>query len=315
MGKFSFLREARILNTNCVTSQNTSFLPMKDVFAPIDTGQSINGYNLTQKICETRMSVVFKAERKGDAVAIKFIKKRPEYAKQIEREISLLKDIDCPYIMHALDFFEYKDYTCFVMPLADQGSMHHNQKYPEDVVKRAIVSALKALRYLHENHIWHRDVKPDNLLMNKESIYLCDLGLAFRSSEPHNTTEYVGTLRFAAPEILTHKSYDESVDIWSLGVTAYTLLSGQHPFPIQPETCLRRAILKAAFWFPSKRWSDVSKEAKDVIAKMIVANPEERISIDEALNSPWLMDVDGESSIGSGKDLDTRGVGAVESAL
>ena len=146
MGKFSFLREARILNTNCVTSQNTSFLPMKDVFAPIDTGQSINGYNLTQKICETRMSVVFKAERKGDAVAIKFIKKRPEYAKQIEREISLLKDIDCPYIMHALDFFEYKDYTCFVMPLADQGSMHHNQKYPEDVVKRAIVSALKALR-------------------------------------------------------------------------------------------------------------------------------------------------------------------------
>ena len=267
-----------------------SVLPMKEQFVPLNEGQNIAGYSLVSKICETKMSVLFKAQRKGAPVAIKFIKKRPEYAKHIEREVSLIKEIDCPLIMSALDFFDYEDYQCYVMPLAD-GSFSSLKRYSEEIVKKVVMCGLKALRYLHENRIWHRDVKAENFLTKGGEVFLCDLGLAFRSEEATNNTEYVGTLRYAAPEIITHKPYDASIDIWSLGVTAYTLLTGTSPFPLQPETCLRRCILKAAFCFPSRKWSKISKDAKDLIAKMIVANPGDRISIDEALKSPWFADI------------------------
>lgn len=255
-------------------------------FPIINEGEVVHDYTLTKKLCETKMSVVFRAERNNVPFAAKFIKQRTEHAKHIETEIRLLKTIKCPYVMGALDFFEYKGYSCVVMKLAD-GCLAPNKKHPESLVRKLVLCGLRALKYLHSHNIWHRDVKVDNFLRCGNDFIMADLGLAVETNEEQISNEFVGTVRYAAPEIITHEPYNGSIDIWSLGVTAYTLLAGQSPFPTSPESCMLRCISKAAFCFPTRIWGKISKEARDLIAQMIVADPNKRITIDEALNSPW----------------------------
>lgn len=259
---------------------------MEETFPALSEGQDINGYVLIKKLCETKMSIVFRAERNGENFAAKFIKRRSEYSKHIETEVRLLQSINCPYVMGAQDFFDYEGYVCVVMKLAD-GSLAANKKHPEEVVRKLVLCGLKALKYLHDRHIWHRDVKVDNFLVCGDEFIIADLGLAVETNEEKISNEFVGTLRYAAPEVITHEPYDGSVDIWSLGVTAYTLIAGASPFPTSPESCMRRCISKAAFCFPSRVWGKVSKEARDLISNMIVADPKRRVTIEQAMLSPW----------------------------
>jgi len=80
---------------------------------------------------------------------------------------------------------------------------------------------------------------------------------------------------------------EKSIDIWSLGVTMFSLLSGTQPFPVYPENTLRRCISSGSYFFPAHRFKNVSKDAKDLIISMIKVNPNERITAEEALKHKW----------------------------
>jgi serine/threonine protein kinase len=261
-------------------------------------GDVVNGYVLDRQICETRHSYILKASKvngDGAVLCIKFVKPQRDFAEHVENEIKLLKEVDCPHVIKAIDLFEWGQYKCVVMPYV-QGGCLQRTKYPEDVVKKVIRSTLRALDYLHSNGIWHRDIKLDNLLISDQespapSIFLADLGLATKvQNEEQKSSDFVGTLSFAAPEIVQNGAYDSSIDIWSLGVTTYMLLSGSCPFPTAPECCLRRCIEKGAFVYPQRAWNGVSKDARDFIDHMLCVDPKQRMRVREALGHPWLTE-------------------------
>ncbi|KAH0792247.1 phosphorylase b kinase gamma catalytic chain, liver/testis isoform isoform X2 [Histomonas meleagridis] len=218
-----------------------------------------------------------------------------------ETEINILKDLHCQYVISVLDIFNYQSFKCIVMPLADVNahkflttSALGTGGMSESMVRNIIYAALKALKYLHKNNICHRDIKTENILVSGVNssypiITLSDFGLAARVEPGKKLDEYVGTLRFAAPEIINHIPYDKSVDMWSLGVTMYTLLSGTSPFPITPESCLRRCIQKGAYFYPARIWKGISSSAKNLIDSMIKVDPEQRITAEDALKHPWIM--------------------------
>lgn len=118
-------------------------------------------------------------------------------------------------------------------------------------------------------------------------VKLSDFGLSNFSSQPMRTR--VGTPYFVAPEVLKGESYGAAVDSWSCGVVLYNLLSGKLPFDCveRPEQIFRM-ILKGKFTFPDSEWKYISAEAKMLIANLLVVDPRKRLTIQQALASPWL---------------------------
>lgn len=166
------------------------------------------------------------------------------------------------------------------------------KSFSEAQAKIVIKTGLLALQYLNSKGIWHRDIKLENFLVLNSSpevfkVLVCDLGYAKKFHHNEKGNEYIGTTIYAAPEILKGTPYNEKIDIWSLGVTMFSLLSGKLPFPISPESTMFDCIEKGAFFFSFKDWKGVSKEAKDLISNMIKVSPNERISVEEALQHPW----------------------------
>lgn len=249
-------------------------------------GGLVGKYTLLELIKSTKQSFVFKAlvNSTNRTVAIKFI--NAESATGAEHEIEMLKMSESPYIVKAIDIFDFPPFKCVVMPLCKGAGCIG--KMCEDKVREIIKVALNGLEYLHSKGIWHRDIKVDNLLISEDHFYLGDLGFAKKFGENDRSEDYLGTLGFAAPEIVTHTPYTNKIDIWSLGVTMYTLLSGTSPFPLYPEESLRRCIEKGAYFYPVRAWKHISPDAKNLIDMMLKVNPEERISAKEALKHPWI---------------------------
>lgn len=251
----------------------------------LDKGGLIGKYTVLELIKSTKQSMVFKAQVNSTKkyVAIKFIKHESSIG--ADHEIEMLKMTESPYIIKALDIFEYPPFKCVVMPLCKGAGCLGKMK--EEQVKEIIKVALKGLDYLHSRGIWHRDIKVDNLLVSDNQFFLGDLGFAAKFDKGIKSEDYLGTLGFAAPEIISHTPYTNKIDIWSLGVTMYTLLSGTSPFPLYPETALRRCIEKGAYFYPVRAWKHISSGAKNLIDSMLKVNPEERISASEALKHAW----------------------------
>ena len=269
-----------------------------------ESGEVIHGYTLGKMLDNTKNSVVFvsKDPKTNENVCIKFIKYTQDNCERVDYELKIMKTLNSPFIIQCKDEFDYPPFKCVVMPLAagDLQFLCHNvqgHKLPEAAVKVVIQSALYALKYLHSNHIYHRDIKPDNFLILEEEedggevIRLGDLGFAkeFKSGELCN--EYLGTLDYAAPEVISGIPYDESVDIWSLGVSMYVLLSGYPPFPTTPECTLRQCIKSGAYMFPAKNWKNISNEAKDLIRHMIRVSPKERWTPEQCLKHQWFSEL------------------------
>eukprot|EP00826_Nyctotherus_ovalis_P002192 TRINITY_DN10418_c0_g1_i1.p1 TRINITY_DN10418_c0_g1~~TRINITY_DN10418_c0_g1_i1.p1 ORF type:complete len:410 (+),score=128.02 TRINITY_DN10418_c0_g1_i1:26-1231(+) len=148
-----------------------------------------------------------------------------------------------------------------------------------------------AMSYCHSKHVMHRDLKPENILIDAiedDKIYvkIVDFGNALICPPDKGINEKVGSIYYVAPEILNgHHTF--KCDIWSLGVIMYILLSGRVPFNGSSEKKIFKAIQRGTFSFPSPMWDRVSKEAKDLITKMLTYNPEKRITAAEAYNHPW----------------------------
>jgi len=175
-------------------------------------------------------------------VAVKIIKKLNMTEKQIERtryEIETLKICQHSNIMRLYDIFENSDYIYLVLEYLSGGNLlqYLNEKHYkiyEMTACRYIYSIVNALHYMHSIGIIHRDIKPENIVLetpsDKSDLKIVDFGLSKIFSPGEYSTDSVGTLIYAPPEILLGKRYNNKVDIWSLGILAYFLLAGSLPF-------------------------------------------------------------------------------------
>lgn len=158
----------------------------------------------------------------------------------------------------------------------------------EDKAKKYFVQLLSAIEHCHNLGIAHRDLKPENILLTEQNILkVSDFGLSSlvtRDQEKllHTTC---GTINYIAPEVLRNMGYDgHKADIWSLGVILYNMLSKELPFDDESIPKLIDKIVLVQFAFPKS----FSKEVKDFISKILVSNPEKRMTIAEMKTHEWL---------------------------
>lgn len=222
----------------------------------------------------------------------------------LKREASICHMLKHPHIVELLEtyssdgmlymVFEFMDGAdlCFeIVKRADAGFV-----YSEAVASHYMRQILEALRYCHDNNVIHRDVKPHCVLLaskeNSAPVKLGGFGVAIQLGESGLVAGgRVGTPHFMAPEVVKREPYGKPVDVWGCGVILFILLSGCLPFYGTKER-LFEAICKGKYKMNPRQWCHISESAKDLVRRMLMLDPAERITVYEALNHPWLKERD-----------------------
>ncbi|CEP16344.1 hypothetical protein [Parasitella parasitica] len=141
--------------------------------------------------------------------------------------------------------------------------------------------------------IVHRDMKPENLLFqtagDDANLMITDFGLSkILKAQDDILTTACGTPGYVAPEVLLQTGHNKPVDLWSVGVILFTLLSGYTPFWGEDQASLFESIMSGQYEFDEEYWSDISASAKNLIDKLLTFDPNERITAEEALLHPWI---------------------------
>ena len=233
----------------------------------------------------------------GKIVTLKSYNKNKIKQSIIEREkdaLNLLKNLRSPFLPKIYDSFETDTHFIIVMEYIYENFLNYlikRGKLYENLAKIIFKQIIAGLQFLHTNNIVHRDIKPNNILIDSNNnIKIIDFGVSKILKKGEIMKDYCGTLSYMAPEIIERKGYEGySCDIWSAGVILYYMISGQRPFNTKKDDEIEKLILKGEY---KELNNNISKDVKDLINRMIVINPKERITIEEILNHPWLKDVD-----------------------
>eukprot|EP00055_Hartaetosiga_balthica_P013557 m.70195 g.70195 ORF g.70195 m.70195 type:complete len:579 (+) comp8301_c0_seq1:195-1931(+) len=252
-------------------------------------------YDIGKVIGKGNFAKVYLAKHKvsGVEVAIKIIDKsnlNPEGLYKVNREVRILKKLDHPNIVKLYEVHDTPSKLYLIMEYASGGEVFDylvdkgRMKEKDARVKfRQIVSAIE---YCHANGIVHRDLKAENLLLSKElDIKIADFGFANTFEVGRKLDTFCGSPPYAAPELFLGRQYDgPEVDVWSLGVILYTLVSGALPFDGETLRDLRSRVLKGRYRIPFF----MSTECEMLLKKFLVINASKRISLRKAMNETWL---------------------------
>ena len=260
-------------------------------------------YDVKEKIGKGKFGLVkygIQKETKRE-VAIKIMAKKtmePSDLELAKTEIDILKICQHPNIIKIYDVFDTADYIYIVMEYcAGRDLLSYiektNYKLPERRTCEIIHKLCMAIFYIHSYGIVHRDLKPENILMTddteKADIRLLDFGLSKIVGPNQKCTEPYGTLSFVAPEVLRGKPYDKSVDLWSIGIITFLLLCGYLPFDDKhSEREIARQTIQDPVPFHNSIWNKFSHEAKQFVDGLLKKKPEERLTITQVLEHPWI---------------------------
>jgi len=256
-------------------------------------------YTLGEKLGEGAFSTVREARNKKDEkYAVKIINKKglsTDDNKGLQQEIGILKEIDHPHIIKLYDIYDelYKIYL--VTEIMGGGELFDRivkkEYYTEVEAREVCTITFQALQYCHNKQVAHRDLKPENLLLSSQhddsDLKIADFGFAKKCPQKKCLLTQCGTPGYVAPEILNGIPYGTQADMWSLGVIMYILLAGYPPFNGSNQRELFRLIKKGRYEFHEQYWSDVSSDAKDLVSKLLIVDPEERLTPTQALNHKW----------------------------
>ncbi|XP_049811374.1 serine/threonine-protein kinase MARK2 isoform X4 [Schistocerca nitens] len=229
----------------------------------------------------------------GKEVAIKIIDKtqlNPGSLQKLFREVRIMKMLDHPNIVKLFQVIETEKTLYLVMEYASGGEvfdylvLHGRMKEKEARAKfRQIVSAVQ---YCHQKKIIHRDLKAENLLLDSEmNIKIADFGFSNEFTPGNKLDTFCGSPPYAAPELFQGKKYDgPEVDVWSLGVILYTLVSGSLPFDGSTLRELRERVLRGKYRIPFY----MSTDCENLLKKFLVLNPAKRASLENIMKDKWM---------------------------
>ncbi|XP_058472000.1 MAP/microtubule affinity-regulating kinase 3a isoform X9 [Solea solea] len=229
----------------------------------------------------------------GREVAIKIIDKtqlNPNSLQKLFREVRIMKILNHPNIVKLFEVIETERTLYLVMEYASGGEVfdylvaHGRMKEKEARAKfRQIVSAVQ---YCHQKHIVHRDLKAENLLLDADmNIKIADFGFSNEFTMGNKLDTFCGSPPYAAPELFQGKKYDgPEVDVWSLGVILYTLVSGSLPFDGQNLKELRERVLRGKYRIPFY----MSTDCENLLKRFLVLNPSKRGTLEQIMRDRWI---------------------------
>ncbi|KAK4478814.1 hypothetical protein RD792_014314 [Penstemon davidsonii] len=270
------------------------------------TGHLKEHYNLGEKLGHGQFGTTFLCtERKtGKQYACKSIAKRKlltiEDVDDVRREIEIMHHLSGhPNVITIKGAYEDAVAVHVIMELCSGGELfdrivklgYYSEKKAAEL-PRTIVGVIEAC---HSLGVMHRDLKPENFLfVNDEDdspIMSIDFGLSMFFKPGDIFTDVVGSPYYVAPEVLC-KHYGPEADVWSAGVIIYILLCGVPPFWGESEQEIFEEVLHGEIDFTSDPWPMISESAKDLVKKMLLRDPRQRITAHQVLCHPWVQ-VDG----------------------
>ena len=244
--------------------------------------------------------VLVRLEKSKKLYAMKILKKelviKRKQVNHTMTERSLLEKLNHTFIVKLFYAFQDKTKLYFITEFMQGGELffhlRRNSQYKEKSVKFYMSEILLAIDYMHKNNFIYRDLKPENILIDKFGhIKLTDFGLSkLLDEEEQKTYTLCGTPEYLAPEIIFEKGYDKTCDWFSFGVVMFEMLCGFHPFK-QKKGKFNPQIYKMKIIIPE----NISKNAKDLIEKLLNSNPRERIgynSSEEIMKHDFFKDID-----------------------
>lgn len=210
---------------------------------------------------------------------------------QMNREIEIMYRTNHPHIIKLYNHYEDDESFYLIMELASKGQLYSllrkQRKLDERTVAKYMSEIISAVIYLHslDPPIIHRDIKPENVLLDNENrAKLADFGWSnfLESSKTRDTL--AGTPEYLAPEMVMKSGHDYRVDIWSIGVLIFELLAGRPPFVFKNDINMLYSDIKNL----KIKWTeDFPILAKDLVSKILRARPNDRISLEQAIEHPW----------------------------
>ncbi|KAI1895395.1 hypothetical protein AGOR_G00105850 [Albula goreensis] len=260
-----------------------------------DEQPHIGNYRLLRTIGKGNFAKVKLARHilTGREVAIKIIDKtqlNPTSLQKLFREVRIMKILNHPNIVKLFEVIETEKTLYLIMEYASGGEVfdylvaHGRMKEKEARAKfRQIVSAVQ---YCHQKRIVHRDLKAENLLLDADmNIKIADFGFSNEFTLGNKLDTFCGSPPYAAPELFQGKKYDgPEVDVWSLGVILYTLVSGSLPFDGQNLKELRERVLRGKYRIPFY----MSTDCENLLKRFLVLNPAKRGTLEQIMKDRWI---------------------------
>eukprot|EP00929_Paragymnodinium_shiwhaense_P014569 TRINITY_DN12248_c0_g1_i1.p1 TRINITY_DN12248_c0_g1~~TRINITY_DN12248_c0_g1_i1.p1 ORF type:complete len:765 (+),score=260.68 TRINITY_DN12248_c0_g1_i1:70-2364(+) len=289
--------------------------PLLEHFGPLEAPER---YELLEQIGAGATATVLRCRRVEDSqvfaaktIALDKMRRKPEYARMLEmihQEVAILLALQHPKVIDLIDVVEEADKLRLVMELVEGGGLdsyiYKQGALPEWQAANVFAQVTQALRYIHDKGVVHRDLKPDNILVEETttavegkegllSVKLTDFGHAKVVGDWYCAApRKAGTPLYMAPEVhdpdQAVAGFEACADLWSLGVVLYVMLLGYYPFNACG-TSLQEAVQKGAFDF----WSDddrapPSKEAQSLVRSLLKLDPKKRLALDWCVVHPFV---------------------------
>ncbi|MCQ2817383.1 MAG: mitogen-activated protein kinase kinase [archaeon] len=228
----------------------------------------------------------------------------PDKRKQFKNDFNVLHDNKCPFLVHFFGTLMDEGKIELLLEYMNLGSLDkiietiREKKLkapcvPEIILSKMTMQILQGLAYLHKVlHQVHRDIKPANILINSDGILkLTDFGIS-KVLEPNDSlsTTYVGTKNYMSPERIFGEKYSFNSDVWSLGLVIYELASGLFPYSSGRDTLMLLTQIQNNQEPTLPNDGTYSPELQNFIVRCLQKNPEQRDSVIELMNHPWIKE-------------------------
>lgn len=269
---------------------------------PISTEPIESVYEITGELGRGKFAVVKRCVEKatGKAFAAKFLRKRRrgrDCRAEVIHEMAVLEAArNNARVVNLHAAYETDHDIVLVLEYAAGGEIFDHcvseELLPEVQITRLIRQTLEGVHYLHQSNLVHLDLKPQNILLTSPSppgdIKIVDFGLARRLGAVGELREILGTPEYVAPEILNYEPITTATDLWSVGVIAYMLVTGESPFAGDDKQETYLNVSQVNVDYSREAFARVSELAVDFIRKLLVKAPEDRPSAAECMTHPWL---------------------------